>query len=269
MSGFVFVRGGGDLASGVVLRLAHVGMRVLVLEIDQPLAVRRTVSFAQAVYDGQIDIEDVTARRVSSAGEAAQLASSRVVPVLVDPSAEARHELKPLVIVDARMTKHAPDLGTDAAEMTIGLGPGFIAGDNCHAVVETMRGPFLGRVYWSGTAADDTGLPETVSNHQADRVLRAPRDGLFEAHVAIGDLVEIGQILADVGGQPMKAVFPGVVRGMLQSGLQVKTGLKVGDIDPRNDPRLSRLISEKALAIGGGVLEAILSRADLRGRLWD
>ena len=265
----VLVRGGGDLASGVALRLFRAGLLPVISEIPHPLAVRRLVSFSEAIYRGEISVEGVRARRVSSPEEAFRILALGCIPVLVDPEAESRHVFRPRVLVDGRMTKLPPDLGLEAASLVIGLGPGFIAGENCHAVVETNRGHSLGRVIWRGTAEADTGLPEAVGGRQAERVLRAPTDGVLEARVEIGEVVEPGVEIAQVGGLPVVAPFRGALRGLLPAGLPVKAGLKIGDLDPRADPRLCRLVSDKSLAIGGGVLEAILSRADLRSHLWD
>ncbi len=269
MTGYVLVRGGGDLGSGAVVRLARAGIRALVLEAAQPLAVRRKVAFAEAVYTGESEVEELRAVRVVNVSEIQNAWRQGWVPVMVDPQAEIRGELPPVAIVDARMTKRPPELGLDAAPLVIGLGPGFVAGENCHAVVETMRGPDLGRVLWNGSAASDTGLPDPVWLHQADRVLRAPCSGRFQARVEIGQRVQEGQVVAEVDGQPVRTVFSGVVRGLLHSGLDVQKGLKVGDIDPRDDPRLAYLVSDKALAVGGGVLEAVLARREIRAQLWE
>lgn len=267
----VLIRGGGDLASGAALRLARAGISVVIAELPAPLAVRRLVSFAQAVYSGEVTIEGVTAQRAALAETQAMLAAG-VIPVLVDPLAESRHVLQPQVIVDGRMTKRAPDLGMDTARLMIGLGPGFVAGQNCrgkncHAVVETKRGPYLGRVIWEGSADPDTGLPDSVEAREGERVLRAPADGVLETQVEIGSFVAAGQVLAYVSGVPLQAPFAGYLRGLLQDGLTVGRGLKIGDVDPRPDPRLAHLVSDKALAIGGGVLEIILAQPDLRPML--
>lgn len=268
MAKIVLIRGGGDLASGVAIRLFRAGIKVVVTEIAQPLAVRRLVSVAEAVFAGQIRIEDVTVHRVASPAEALECVETGVIPVLIDPEAEARHTLKPVVIVDGRMTKKAPEFSLDYAPLVVGLGPGFEAGINCHAIAETKRGPFLGRVYWQGKAEADTGLPETVGNFQAERVLRAPKDGIFQAGIRIGDTVKKGDVLAQVDGLPVYAAFDGLVRGMLHDSLAVRKGMKVGDLDPRLDLRLCSTVSDKALAVGGGVLEAILARPEIRAQLW-
>ena len=271
MSFFVLVRGGGDLGSGVVVRLHRAGLRVAVAEIPQPLAVRRKVSFAEAVYAGETTVEEVRARRVPDAVDTFRILriySQGLVPVLVDPQADSLKTLRPTVLVDARMTKRPPDLSRDAVHLYIGLGPGFQAGFNCHAVIETQRGPFLGRVTWQGPAEADTGEPEAVRGVGSERVLRAPADGVVEARAEIGDLLEAGQPVAAVNGQLVTAPFSGVLRGLIHPGIEVARGAKIGDLDPRSDLRLCELVSDKALAVGGGVLEAILARPNLRPLLW-
>ncbi len=268
MSKIILIRGGGDLASGVALRLVRVGIKCLITEIAQPMAVRRMVAFAEAVYAGEIQIEEVTGRRVGTPEEALRCLQDGMVPVLVDPAAEIKSEVMPLVVVDGRMTKRPAEYGLDFAPLIVGLGPGFEAGVNCHAVVETKRGPYLGRVYWQGGAEQDTGMPERVGTYQTERVLRAPAEGIFSGQVKIGAIVKKGEVVAQVDGLPVIAHFDGLVRGMLHDGVPVHKDVKVGDLDPRLDPRISQSVSDKALAVGGGVLEAILSRPAIRSQLW-
>ena len=262
------IRGGGDLASGVALRLQHAGLSIIITERSQPLVVRRMVSFGEAINTGQIEVEGVLARRADSAENALAILSSGAIPVLVDPKAESRQELNPAVLVDARMTKHPPELGIEAAKLVIGLGPGFSAGLNCHAVVETQRGHRMGRVIWDGSAQPDTGIPENIGNQREARVLRAPLDGTLSVYAEIGEHLEEDQLVAEVAGQKIRAPFKGVLRGLIHPGTHVWRGLKIGDVDPRDDPSYAWLVSDKSLAVGGGVLEAILSRPDLRHELW-
>lgn len=264
----ILIRGGGDLASGVAMRLHRAGIRILVTELPEPLVIRRLASFAEAVYAGEYTLEGITAHRAADWREVHGIWEAGQIPVLVDPRAQSISEAEPIVLVDARMTKKPPDLGMESAPLVIGLGPAFVAGENCHAVVETMRGHFLGRVIWTGPAQPNTGVPGTIGGHQMDRVLRAPTDGVLEAHVTIGDHLDSGQVVATVAGEPIRAAFTGVLRGLIQPGLQVKKGLKVGDIDPRADPSYCATISDKALAIGGGVLEAVVTRPSIRSKLW-
>ena len=275
----ILIRGGGDLASGVAIRLHRAGLNLLITENPQPLAVRRQVSFAEAVYQGKYTVENVTARLAPSLQDAHGIILRGDIPVLIDPTCEkilssqppnnpAPFFPSPLAIIDARMTKRPPDLGIETAQLVIGLGPGFIAGENCHAAIETNRGHFLGRVIWDGAPEADTGIPGAVARIQNDRVLRSPTVGFFQIQAEIGDQVQKGQVIAAVEGQTIIASIDGILRGLLHDGLQVQRGLKVGDIDPRGDPRFVTLVSEKSLAIGGGVLESLLTLPDVRKRLW-
>ncbi|MBI4731749.1 MAG: EF2563 family selenium-dependent molybdenum hydroxylase system protein [Chloroflexi bacterium] len=267
MPSILLIRGGGDLATGVAIRLIRSGLRVAVTELAQPLAVRRTVSFAEAVYAGEITVEGVTARRVDDPTDTLRILSifgKQQVPILVDPDCISAQALHPAVIVDGRMTKRPPESIGYIPQLYIGLGPGFEGGVNCQAVVETRRGHTLGRVFLRGGPDPDTGVPDGDPR----RVLRAPADGELVTHAEICQHVEPGQIIAEVAGEKVTAQFAGILRGMLHPGLTVTRGLKIGDIDPRDDPRLCTLVSDKALSVGGGVLEAILSKPELRTIMW-
>lgn len=259
------VRGAGDLATGVAWRLFRCGLDVIMTEIGNPLVVRRTVAFAEAVYSGSAVVDGVEARRAGSVEEALRLLEERVIPVLVDPGAAVLELVRPAVVVDAIMAKR--NLGTTItdAPLVVGLGPGFTAGLDVHAVVETKRGHNLGRVIYSGPAAADTGVPGPVLGYAAERLIRAPEDGVVDPCRAIGDLVEKGEVVAYVGEAPVRAGLSGMVRGMVRSGLLVRRGTKIGDIDPRGKEAECRTISEKALAVGGGVLEAVFSFLSGRG----
>ncbi len=263
----VLIRGGGDLATGVAARLWRSGMAVVVAEIARPLAIRRLVALAEAVYAGEVRIEDLTGMRVESVDQARQALADQRIPVLVDPEATCRQELRPDVLVDARMRKRAPELGSESAPLVIGLGPGFTAGSDCHAVVETQRGHHLGRVIWEGRSEPDTGIPEPVQGHSDDRLLRAPADGELHDGIRLGTRVQSGMLLARVGEARLEAPFDGVLRGLLHDGLRVQRGQKVGDVDPRGEVTICTQLSDKALAVGGGVLEAVLSRQEFRRRL--
>lgn len=260
----VIVRGGGDLGSGVIYRLFKAGAKILVCELPQPLVVRRKVAFAEAIYSNVVNIEGITGRFVENLEDIQGAYNRDEVPVIVDPKLDSRQWFQPHVVIDARLIKKPPDEGKSIASLVVGLGPGFTASENCHVFVETKRGPLLGRVFWIGSAEPDTGNPESVLGYTEERVLRAPVDGLFKSFISIGDLVKKGQVVASVQTQEIVSAFDGAVRGMLVDNLEVKAGMKVGDIDPRNDPSLCTLISDKALAIGGGVLEAILTHQELR-----
>jgi xanthine dehydrogenase accessory factor len=254
----VIVRGGGEMASGAARLLFLCGFPVLVLERAGPLAVRRLVSFAQAVVAGEVDIEGVPGVRLPADEVEPALARRAFVPVLVDPEGASLRRLAPAVLVDGRMAKR--NLGTrrDDAERVIGLGPGFAAGVDVHAVVETQRGPNLGRVYWSGRAEADTGEPAVVGGESERRVLRAPRDGPFEGRCRIGDVVGPGAVVGLAGGEPVTAALSGLVRGLLADGVQVARGEKVGDLEPRGAAVDPARISDKARAVAAGVLEAVL-----------
>jgi xanthine dehydrogenase accessory factor len=263
----VLIRGGGDLATGVAARLWRSGFWVVITEIEQPLAVRRLVALAEAVYAKEWAVEDLRARRAEHVAEARVVLGQGVIPVLADPEAACRGELRPAALVDGRMRKLPPELGIDSAPLVIGLGPGFVAGETCHAVVETNRGHQMGRVIWNGTTEPDTQVPDPVGGQAANRVLRAPDTGVFVGKVRLADRVSRGALLARVGQSELRAPFEGIVRGLLHDGVKVSRGLKVGDLDPRSNPAVCRLISDKALAVGGGVLEALLTRPEIRRQL--
>jgi len=264
----VLIRGGGDLASGVAVRLHRSGFQVVITELDQPRVVRRSVSFAEAVFIGTAEVEGIIAEQLSDLEEIKALLKSGLIPVLVDPNLDCLETLQPEIVVDARMRKKPPERGKEQATLVIGLGPGFIAGENCHAVVETNRGHDLGRVLWAGAPQEDTGVPGEVKGFASERVLRAPADGELVSGAIIGDRVKKGDVISLVSGQAILAPFDGILRGLLRPGSQVERGLKIGDVDPRDDPNIVNLVSDKSRAIGGGVLETILSCPDLRTGLW-
>ncbi|TET36768.1 MAG: EF2563 family selenium-dependent molybdenum hydroxylase system protein [Planctomycetota bacterium] len=251
----VLVRGAGDVATGVAHRLFHAGFKVVCTEIEKPLTVRRAVAFSEAVYEGRHTVEGVEARR-RAIDEVHKAFADGVVPVVVDPDTKILEAMSFLALVDARMTKRP--VSPEDAPVVIGLGPGFTAGENCHAWVETLRGHNLGRVGYSGCAIADTGVPGERGGFTDERVLRAPSDGVFEAVAEIGDRVEAGVTVARVGDSPVEARIGGYVRGMLHGGLKVTKGLKVGDIDAAAEHAHCFTISDRANAIAGGVLEAVL-----------
>jgi xanthine dehydrogenase accessory factor len=231
----------------------------MVTELAQPMCVRRAVSFAEAVYAGKCTVEGVTARLVNDPMLGMANAAMGEVPVVVDAADDVVERMQPPIVVDARVAKR--NLGTriDEAPLVIAVGPGFEAGVDCHAVIETLRGHNLGRAYWEGGAEADTGQPEPVQGRADERVLRAPADGIFAGLKAIGDSVQAGDALARVGDDTILAPFAGVVRGLIHDGVPVTAGLKVGDLDPRGVREYCFLISDKARSIGGGVLEAVLA----------
>jgi xanthine dehydrogenase accessory factor len=257
----IIVRGGGDLGTGVVYRLFKAGFPVIVLELSDPLVVRRKVALAAAVSEGEIHIEDMIGRLAADVDGALSMIAQGIVPVLVSADLESVLDdltAIPTAVVDARLAKRNIDTRIDQAPLVLALGPGFIAGKDCHAVIETKRGHTLGRVIWQGSAIPNTGMPGIVAGKGGERVLRAPQDGFAQWRAAIGDQVSSGQILGDVNGVQVKAPFDGVVRGLIAPSTAVSKGLKIGDVDPRANREACFTISDKALAIGGGVLEAIL-----------
>lgn len=266
----VVIKGGGDLATGVGHRLFRAGFQVLVTEIHEPTVVRRTVAFAEAVYAGECSVEGVRARLAGSVHEATQLLGRDMVPVLVDPGAECVGQLRPGVIVDGIMAKANTGTAIRDAAVVVALGPGFEAGVDCHAVIETNRGHHLGRAITVGPASANTGVPGSIDGETERRILRAPAAGTVQTRASIGDMVCEGDVVADVGGQAVRTSLVGVLRGLLHEGLTVSSGMKVGDVDPRAAPEHCFTISDKSLAIGGGALEAIMMllplRLALRGR---
>ncbi len=250
----VVVRGGGDIGSGVVWRLRRVGFPVVVLELEHPLTIRRSVAYSTAVTAGHIVIDGIEGRRVTTPEEALATASHRTVPVLVSPGIA---DLAASVVVDARIAKRNLGTTADDAPFVVALGPGFHAGKDCHTVVETMRGHNLGRVIWDGAAAENTGVPGLLGGASADRVIHAVADGDVVWDVTFGDTVEKGQILGHIDESVVRSRIAGMVRGLILPG-QVQKGLKIADIDPRSDPQAAHHISDKAMSVGGGVLEAIL-----------
>lgn len=255
----VVIRGAGDLASGVAWRLHRCGFPVVMTELDRPLVVRRPVSFAEAIFEGQTTVDGITAERAVDVDQARHLLNAGTIPVLIDPEAALCAQLGPEVVVDAIMAKANTGTRMGDAPLVVALGPGFEAGLDCHAVVETNRGHDLGRVIWQGPAEPDTKTPGEVGGYRGARVLRAPADGRVVAAIAIGDTVQEGQLLAWVGAVPLVAPFTGVLRGIVHPTVPVHSGMKIGDLDARGKRRYCFTISDKSLAIAGGVLEAILT----------
>lgn len=287
----VLIRGAGDLASGTAHRLYQAGFSPVMLELPKPTVIRRTVSFAEAVWDGKVVVEGVEARLATGVSEIREMFASGLIPIAVDPKGYLIRQLGPRVVVDARVAKR--NLGTSRkdAGVVIGLGPGFSAGTDVHAVIETNRGHALGRVILAGEAEPDTRVPGLVGGYSIERLVRAPGAGRFRSVSRIGQTVSPGEILGyveDVGyvegpaelvegvgcaerprnaeRLPVQAQIAGVVRGLIRDGMEVTLGLKIGDIDPRCAPEHCFTISDKARAIGGGVLEAIMYFLFGRGR---
>jgi xanthine dehydrogenase accessory factor len=254
----VVIRGAGDLATGTALRLWRAGIQVIMTDIAHPTAIRRTVCFSQAIVHGETTVEDVTAKHAATPAEALSLLPTGAIPVLVDPEGACLSVLKPDAVADVILAKK--NLGTKItdAPVVVAAGPGFTAGVDCHAVVETMRGHYLGRVIYQGSAQPNTGIPGLIGGFAGERVLRAPADGVFHQLLDIGAQVKMGDVAATVNGEPMVCTLDGVLRGILADGTPVFKGMKSGDVDPRCEIDHCYCASDKALAVGGGVLEAVL-----------
>ena len=254
----ILIRGAGDLASGIALRLHHARMQVVMTDLPRPTAIRRTVCFSQAIPLGRTQVEDVAAQYAADVPAAREILARGCIPVLADPEAKCLPELRPDALVDAILAKR--NLGTKItdAPCVIGVGPGFTAGVDCHAAVETMRGHTLGRVITEGSPLPNTAVPGLIGGFAGERVLRAPAEGIFRQRLEIGARVRQGDVAGTVNGEPMRCQIDGVLRGILTDGTPVHRGMKAGDVDPRGDVSYCALVSDKALAIGGGVLEALL-----------
>lgn len=259
----ILIKGAGDLATGVALRLYRSGFPLVMTELPQPLMVRRTVSFGEAVNLERVQVEGVTAVHVSDAATAQVLAAQplagRPIPILVDPEAGCRVLLEPAVVVDAIMAKCNLGTAITDAPLVVALGPGFSAGSDCHAVIETNRGHNLGRPIYQGSAEPNTGVPGDVGGKTIERLLKAPVAGVIEDRADIGQRVVQGQVVAAIDGHEVRARIDGILRGLVRSGMWVYAGLKIGDIDPRAEPAHCFTVSDKALAIGGGVLEVVMT----------
>lgn len=262
----ILIRGAGDLASGVAHRLARSGFDVVMTDTARPTTVRCTVAFSRCMYSREpVILEGVRGCLAATPEEALAIIRRREVAVLADPELRCLETLRPDVLVDAVIAKRNIGTAITQAPIVVALGPGFTAGVDCHAVVETKRGHTLGTVILHGSAIPNTGIPGNVGGYTAERLLRAPCDGIFTPVVSIGSLVHKGDVTATVDGQPMIANLDGVVRGLLPEGTPVTKGLKSGDVDPRGIRDYCYTISDKARAIGGGVLEAILMLSQERG----
>lgn len=254
----VLIKGAGDLATGVAYRLKKCGFDIVMTEIPEPTTVRRTVAFSQAVYDSNTEVEGIKATLTSGIEEIKNAIKKGYIPVIIDEKTEILKELKPDVLVDAIVAKENLGTNINDSSIVIALGPGFTAGVDCHCVIETQRGHYLGKTLYNGSALPNSGVPGDIGGYTNERIIRANSDGKILPASKIGDYVEKGDIVAYINGIPVFAEISGIVRGMLQKDVQVFKGMKSGDIDPRCEKDHCFTISDKARSIGGGVLEAIL-----------
>ena len=254
----IIIRGAGDLATAVAIRLHNSGFRVVCLEVAKPTVIRRTVSFAQAVFEGQACVEGTRARLVSI-DDIEKSFSEDCVPVLIDPAGDAIRILHPAVLIDAIIAKRNLGTSRDMAPFTIALGPGFVAEEDVDCVVETARGHNLARLIYSGSAAPNTGIPGNIEGFTSERVIHSPCSGTFRSVKNIGDIVAKGDVIAEVGGMPVRATIDGMIRGLLHDGLDVPEHFKIADIDPRGSRADYLTCSDKARALGGAVLEAVMN----------
>ncbi len=260
MKPIIVVRGGGDIATGTIHRLHRAGYRVLVLELENPSAIRRRVAFCEAVFEDTVTVEGVICRRADSLTAANQIMEAGEVALLVDAAGTVLEALKPKVLIDAILAKK--NLGTNRrmAEFTIALGPGFSAGQDVDCVIETMRGHSLGQLIYEGQAMPNTGVPGLIQGVGKERVLHAPAAGRIKNKRDISDFVEKDETIAMIGETPVKATVSGILRGIIRDGYPVTAGLKIADIDPRKSEKENCFtISDKARCIAGSVLEAVLA----------
>jgi xanthine dehydrogenase accessory factor len=256
----VLIKGGGEVASGVAHKLARARLRVCLTETAQPLAVSRGVAFCEAIYDGEKEVEGIVARQAESVADVHRLWRENKIPVIIDPKTSARKVLNPEVLVDAIMAKKNLGTRTGDAPLVIGLGPGFGVGRDVHMVVETNNSERLGRVILNGEAEKDTGIPVAIGGLTHERALHADRNGLFQTEKDIGEPASAGEVVATVAGEPVKAEIGGIIRALLRSGVTVKKGTKLGEIDPSGNIEDCYTIRPRVRAIAGGVLEAIMMR---------
>lgn len=254
----VILRGGGDIATGIAHRLHRSGFKILILDINEPTMVRRTVSFASAIFDGDYTIDGVKAVKANNLNEINKIWDDKNIPILVDENLDILNEIKPDILIDAILAKKNLGTNKDMAPITIGVGPGFSTGIDVDLVVETSRGHYLGKVIFEGSAIPNTGIPGIIGGYGKERVLKSPCAGKIKNICEIGDVVKIGDIVAHVDEEPVKATLDGVLRGLIKDGLIVTNRMKIGDIDPRGVVEHCYSISDKARAVGGGTLEAIL-----------
>ena len=254
----ILIRGAGDIASGIALRLYRCGFALMMTDLSKPTSIRRTVCFSEAIIRGTCTVEGVRAERAVSADDAKNIWHRKNIPVFADDDGTALSLLRSDAVVDARLAKVNLDTSITDAPIVVAVGPGFTAGQDCHAVIETQRGHYLGRAIYEGSAAPNTGVPGNIGGYTVERIIRTPLAGIFHPVCNIGDQVAANEIVAYVGTEPVRCQISGTLRGILPEGTIVYAGMKSGDVDPRCKPEHCLCASDKALAVGGGVLEALL-----------
>ena len=253
----IIFRGAGELASGAIRRLIIAGFPVIALEVEQPFCIRRTVSFAIAVYESEAEVEGIRGKLIKDGDEALNGAGEGIAAIIIDPDGDSIDNLSPTVLVDARMLKINSDITRESAPVVIALGPGQSASEDVHYVIETSRGHNLGRVISKGAALADTGVPGKLGGETAKRVLRAPNDGRFNSIMKLGDMVSVGDVVGEVDRTAVKTEISGLLRGLIYDGVRVSEGMKIGDVDPRGNIDQMHSVSDKANAVAGGVVEAV------------
>ena len=264
MDDIIIVRGAGDIATGIAHRLFKCGFRLILTEIERPLVVRRFASFANAVLEGEAEVEGICAVKAGCIEDIYKMWCGVDIPVLCDSECKILEDIKPLAVVDAILAKRNTGTHRGMAPITIGVGPGFEAGVEVDAVIETHRGHNLGKVIYKGYAEADTGIPGTIMGYSQERLLRAPSNGIISNVLEIGDMVKQGEVVAFVSGEPVRSAIDGVLRGLIADNTEVHAGLKIGDVDPRGIKENCFTISDKSRSAAGGVLEAILTLKNVK-----
>lgn len=252
----IVLRGGGDLATGIIQKLHRAGNALLILDVPEPTAIRRGVALCDAMFTGEKTVEDVTAKKIESLDEVEELWDRELIPILADPEGRAIETVRPMAVVDAIIAKKNLGTSRDMAPITVGVGPGFVAGEDVDVVIETARGHDLGRLIFEGPPSENTGIPGNIMGYTAERVIHAPAAGVVENQNDIGDMVKKGEVISLIGSTPVFSKLDGVLRGMIGDGTEVHKGMKIADVDPRGEREACYTISDKSRNIGGGVLEA-------------
>lgn len=254
----VVIRSGGDIGTAIAHKLHRSGFKVLILEIEEPMAIRRKVTFSEAIFNKEVTVEGVTCRKANNFKEIIEAWDLDLIPIIIDEEADILKNIKATVVIDAILAKRNINTSIKMAPLVIGLGPGFTAGKDVHVIIETNRGHDLGRIIWNGEAEKNTGIPGKILGYAEERVLRAPCDGVVKVIKDIGEKVNKNEVIFFVGTMAVKSKIDGVIRGCIRNGVMANSGLKIGDVDPRGNIANCDTISDKARCIAGGVLETIL-----------